>query len=159
MRKKLDDALERFRSGFHVVNWYGRTRREFWTWFGEQEVTLLALAESPEEQTELEEELLESRAMADDGGFVGPPELDDALIEEPPPLVDLSGLDARIDGVHKALAEIVALPKQEQLPAFALIANPILEAAYEHRSHAWSRLQRIAQEAGLIPEDDESGAE
>ena len=159
MRDEMRDALEGFRAGFRHANWYGKTRRQFWAWFGEHEAALLARAADDAERAELEQELLESRAMADDGGYAAPPELDDVPIEAPPEappeLVDLAALEAQVSALRTRMPEILAMDEADQMEAFAGIADEILEGAGEHREHIWSELQCILRDAGLVPGDDE----
>lgn len=155
MRKELTDALEGFRTGLRHANWYGKTRRQFWAWFGEREAELLRLAQGEAERGELEDELLEARAMADDYGYAGPPELDDVPIEQPPALVDLGALEARVSELRGQMPEILAMEEKDQMEAFAGIADEILEDAGEHREHIWSELQCILRDAGLVPGDEE----
>ncbi len=155
MRDEMRDAIEGFRAGFRHANWYGKTRRQFWAWFGEHEAALLARAADEAERAELEDELLESRAMADDYGYAAPPELDDVPIEAPAALVDLAELEARVASLRNHMPEILAMDEADQMEAFAGVADQILEDAGEHREHIWSELQCILRDAGLIPGDDE----
>lgn len=155
MRDEMRDAIEGFRAGFRHANWYGKTRRQFWAWFGEHEAALLARAADEAERAELEDELLESRAMADDYGYAAPPELDDVPIEAPAALVDLAELEARVASLRSHMPEILAMDEADQMEAFAGVADQILEDAGKHREHIWSELQCILRDAGLIPGDDE----
>lgn len=155
MRDEMRDAIEGFRAGFRHANWYGKTRRQFWAWFGEHEAALLARAADEAERAELEDELLESRAMADDYGYAAPPELDDVPIEAPAALVDLTELEARVASLRSHMPAILAMDEADQMEAFAGVADQILEDAGEHREHIWSELQCILRDAGLIPGDDE----
>ncbi|HEY4529397.1 MAG TPA: hypothetical protein VIG97_03560 [Luteimonas sp.] len=155
MRDEMRNALQGFRAGFRHANWYGKTRRQFWAWFGEQEAALLARAADEAERAELEAELLESRAMADDYGYAAPPELDDVPIDAPAALVDLAELEARVAALRSHMPEILAMDEADQMEAFAGVADQILEDAGEHRELIWSELQCILRDAGLIPGDDE----
>ncbi|MFZ7095473.1 hypothetical protein ACOPJQ_08720 [Luteimonas dalianensis] len=82
MDDALKSALREFQLGTRHEHWYGKTYREFWRWFSEQENALLAQA-SPEDEAELREDLLELTADCDDAGYARPPEWDDRVIKRP----------------------------------------------------------------------------
>ncbi|MBJ6983970.1 hypothetical protein [Luteimonas sp. MC1750] len=82
MDETLTAALREFQLGTRHEHWYGKTYREFWAWFGEQETALLAQA-SEADMEALREELFELTADCDDAGYAMPPEYDDRPIERP----------------------------------------------------------------------------
>lgn len=74
----LKAALAEFSAQAHADQ-QGKTYRQFWDWFSDQEKVLLAQA-SPEEREWLEEQLLELTADCDDAGLAVPPEMIDRVI-------------------------------------------------------------------------------
>lgn len=159
MRDEVKQAVEAFYQGGRHANWYGKTYREFWEWFHDEESRIAAMAEGEAEADEIREALLDVMATADDGGFAGPEERMDDVIKRPPGLT-LDELSGRLEALRAQMPEIMALDEKDQMDAFAGIADGILEdAADESRDRVWSQLQCLLRDAGLVPGDDEPCAE
>lgn len=82
MNQTLKEALRQFQLGTRHEHWYGKTYRQFWAWFAEQEKALLAQA-APEDEEALRAELLELTADCDDAGYAVPDDWTDRVIERP----------------------------------------------------------------------------
>ncbi len=157
MRDEINNALEGLRAGQRPANWYGKTRRQFWAWFHDMAVALEARAANDDELERIRDAVLDLRASADDAGYDGPDEVMDEVIERPAPLEQTRDqLDARIARLRERIPEVLAAAEKDQMDAFAGIADEILEDASDaDREHAWSQIQCILREAGLIPGDEE----
>lgn len=155
MRREIEQAIAAFYQGVRHENWYGKTYREFWQWFSGEHDRIVAMAAGPAEEAQVREALVEVTAAADDGGFAGPEEMMDKVIERPAKLT-ADELAARIEALRAKMPEILALDEKDQMDAFAGIADEIMEDADgAHRAKVWSQLQCILRDAGLIPGDDE----
>ncbi len=69
----------------------------------------------------------------------------------------LAEVDKALDDLEAWVLTMLAETSDDsQMEAFAAIANDISDAVpAEHHAHAWSRIQCILRDNGLIPGDDE----
>ena len=82
IRDALTIAIGELYQGIRHEHWHGKTFRQFWEWFNDRCIRIVAAADA-DELDELERQLMDVRAAVEDAGYMVSSDRLDEVIEPP----------------------------------------------------------------------------